>query len=65
MGRNGSVKICLKYACFFKYLSLIMFISFMLFKKRVYGPSVDNVCENVSGYALGLSFFFLSGNYDV
>ena len=36
----------------------------MLIKKRVYGHSVDNVCENVSGYALGLPFFF-PGNYDV
>ena len=57
MGRNGSVKICLVYACFFKYLSSIMLINFMLIKKRVYGHSVDNVCENFSGYALVLSFF--------
>ena len=42
----------------------MMLISFMLIKKRVYGHSVDNVCENFSGYALVLSFF-LSGNCDV
>ena len=32
--------------------------------KSRYGHSADNVCENVSGYGLGLTVFVLSENYD-
>ena len=33
--------------------------------KSRYGHSLDNVCNNVSGYGLGLTVFVLSKNHDV
>ena len=33
--------------------------------KSCYGHSQDNVCNDVSGYGLGLAVFVLSKHYDV